>query len=564
MKFSNLLVPTLKEDPKDAEVISHKLMTRAGMIRKTASGIYTLLPLGLKIIRKFEQIVREELNSIGAQEILMPAVIPADLWIESGRWDLYGKELLRIKDRNGKEFCFGPTHEEVVTDIARTFIKSYRQLPVTFYQIQTKFRDEIRPRFGLMRCREFGMKDAYSFSATPESLDAIYEDMRAAYCRIFERCGLKFKMVAADSGAIGGSVSAEFMVTAETGEDAIIECTSCDYAANIEAAESRLPATPTAENTPIEKVDTPGAGTIDEVSTFLKVPSHAQLKTLIYSADNQWVALVVRGDHELNVPKAKRALGCDILVPADEAAVRGATGANFGSIGPVGLTFRIVIDRDAAAMPTAIAGANENGFHLKGIVPSRDLKNALIADIRNAMTSEPCVRCTAGTYRKTRGIEVGHIFKLGDKYSKAMSANILDANGKSVTMIMGCYGIGIGRTVAAAIEQQNDESGIIWPAALAPFTVDVISTSLKDASIVRAADQLYADLLNAGIDVLYDDRDMGPGMKFKDADLIGIPFQVIVGKSFLTDGTIEIKKRATGERSAVPLADVLTWIQNAS
>lgn len=549
-----MLLPTLKESPADAEVISQKLMTRAGMIRKVAAGIYTLLPLGQRVVRKVEAIVREEMDRAGAQEVLMPMVVPSELWQESGRWDAYGKELLRLKDRHGREFCLGPTHEEVITDMVRREVRSYRELPLNLYQIQTKFRDEIRPRFGLMRGREFIMKDAYSFHATPESLDAEYENMHRAYSRIFERCGLQFRAVEAETGAIGGRFSHEFMVLADSGEDSIASCTRCGYAANIERAEVReAHAERPLGELPVERVSTPGMKTIEEVSAFLKASPSAMIKTLIYETDKGVVAALVRGDHQLNEFKFRNALGAEWVRLADEAAVEKATGAPAGFAGPVRLKVPIHADHAVKRIYDGAAGANEKDAHIIHVSAARDFPGAAYADIRNALAGDMCPRCE-GTFEIRRGIEVGHIFKLGTKYSEAMGATFLDEEGKERPAIMGCYGIGIGRTAAAAIEQNHDEAGIVWPGPLAPFDCEVLPVNVNDEGTRKAAESLYGTL-GAEMEVLLDDRDERAGVKFKDADLIGIPVRVVVGERNLKQGKVELKVRKTGETMLVGVED---------
>ncbi|MFH1428972.1 MAG: proline--tRNA ligase [Candidatus Margulisiibacteriota bacterium] len=550
MRLSKYFLPTLRETPAEAEIISHKLMLRTGMIRKLTAGIYNYLPLGLRVLKKMENIVREEMNRAGAQEVLMPAVIPAELWKESGRWEIYGKELLRVKDRADREFCIGPTHEEVITTIAKE-IRSYRELPVNLYQIQTKFRDEIRPRFGVMRSREFIMKDAYSFHESEESLREEYKNMYDTYCRIFERCGLDYRVVEADSGNIGGAVSHEFMVVADSGEDAIAHCLDCHYSANTEAAESIPREHPElrgqgSDNTiNNKKIATPGIKTIEELTTFFKTSPAYFIKTLIYMADEQPVAALVRGDYELNELKLKKALNANELYLADEETIENITGASVGFAGPVGLArVKIIADNHIMEIPSAITGANETDFHLTNVIPGKDFKPDILADLRLVEEGDTCPRCKKGKLQIDRGIEVGHIFQLGTKYSKKMNAIYTDQAGEQKPFIMGCYGIGVGRTVAAAIEQNHDEDGIIWPLALAPFQVILIMTKPDDIEQKKAAEEVYNKCLAAGIDVLLDDRDERPGVKFKDADLIGIPLKVIFGKA-LKDGQVELKDRKT-------------------
>lgn len=565
MRFSQALIPTLKETPRDAEVISHQLMLRAGLIRKVAAGIYTLLPLGVRVIRKFETIVREEMNRSGAQEVIMPMVIPASLWQQSGRWTKYGPELLRFKDRHDNDFLLGPTHEEVITDLVSQSVKSYRDLPLNLYQIQSKFRDERRPRFGLMRGREFGMKDAYSFHSSWESLDQTYEEMRQAYVRIFSRCELRFRMVQADSGAIGGSVSAEFMVLADTGEDGVITCTHCDYAANVEAA-ACAPLMPKSDldiatQPPLTAVVTPGKKSVSEVAEFLNVSPNDVLKTMIYLADNAPVAALVCGHHEVNEIKLKHVLGVDELVLASESMVKKVTQSDTGYAGPVGLSIPIIADRAVMALTAAITGANQNNQHMQHVVPGRDFVPTQVADIRNALSGETCSQCQTGQYDIRRGIEVGHIFKLGLTYSEAMGCTFADHDGSNKPMIMGCYGVGIGRTVAAAIEQSHDEKGIVWPKALAPFDAILILANAKDPTLLNFSQQLYQTLQSEGVDILFDDRLENAGIKFKDADLIGIPFHIIVGKTWEKEGLLEIKNRRTGEIIKVTEADLIAQIK---
>ena len=556
MRYSQYLLPTLKESPADAEIVSHQLMTRAGMIRKVAAGIYNYMPFGLRSVRKVEEIVRQEMNRAGAIECLMPMANPAELWQESGRWEKYGKELLRFKDRKETDFCMGPTHEEVVTDIVRHTVKSYRQLPLNLYQIQTKFRDEIRPRFGLMRGREFLMKDAYSFDLDDAGADAAYQKMYQAYRRIFQRCGLKFRAVEADSGAIGGNFSHEFMVLAESGEDGIVSCNHCEYAANVEKAEIRYSDQSLPSGTKnLEKVATPGQKTIAEVAAFLNIAPNQLVKTLIVQTSNdELVAVLLRGDRELNQIKLLNLLGCDWVVMAEEAEVVKATGAPTGFAGPVGLPLRILADNEVRQLRDFVVGANEKDQHYLGANLERDFKVDGFADLRQAVGGDPCPRC-AGQLESWRGIEVGHVFKLGTKYSEAMNATVLDDQGQARTLIMGCYGIGIGRTVAASIEQNHDENGVIWPMPIAPFQVLVVILNPNDDALRLAAEKLYAELLELGVEVLLDDRDERPGAKFKDADLIGIPLRVTVGARGLKEGQVELKSRASDELEMLPLAE---------
>jgi prolyl-tRNA synthetase len=557
MRYTKYFVPTYKEIPSDAEVISHQLMVRAGMIRKLTSGIYTFLPAGLKSIRKVENIVREEMNRSGAIEVLMPAVQPAELWQESGRWDFYGKELLRFKDRHNHEACIGPTHEEVITDLVRKEIRSYRQLPLNFYQIQTKFRDEIRPRFGVMRCREFIMKDAYSFDVDEGGADKSYEIMYDAYTRIFRRCGLKFRAVEADSGSIGGSYSHEFMVLADTGEDEIVNCLACSYAANLEKAEvkaSKEHSDPTAAQEPLQDVQTPNIRTIDELTSFLSVSPDRIVKTLIFVSDGTVVAALIRGDHELNEVKLKNLLGADRLELADPGLVAEVTGAPMGFAGPIGLKTRIIADHAIREMANVVTGANKVDLHFRNVNLNRDFTVDRFADLRIVTRGDRCPRC-GEELNFGRGIEVGHVFKLGIKYSKAMKAVFLDERGEEKFFFMGCYGIGIARTVAAAIEQNHDRDGMILPIPIAPFDVIVLPLQVHEAGISEAAEKLYRDLMGQGLDILIDDRDVRPGVKFKDADLLGVPVRINVGARNLKNGQVEMKLRAEPESTLIPLQE---------
>ncbi len=562
MKTSRFHLVTRKETPADAEIVSHQLMLRAGLINKLGAGLYTWTPLGLKVLRKVESIVREEMDRAGALEMLMPAVQPAELWQETGRWEQFGDQLLKIIDRAGRDYCFGPTHEEVITDFARKEIKSHKQLPVNFYQIQTKFRDEIRPRFGVMRAREFLMKDAYSFHIDDDSLKQTYQDMHDAYCRIFERIGLKYRAVDADSGAIGGSGSQEFHVIADSGEDAIAYSDSSDYAANIEKAEALPPVTPRpAPAEPVNHVDTPGAKSIDEVAQTLGIEKSRILKTLLVEGEDGPVALVLRGDHDLNEIKADHLSAVKsplrFLTP-DE--VRACASCAPGSVGVMGLKARIIADYSAANMADFVTGANEDGKHLTGVNWERDTYYDETADIRNVVEGDPSPD-GAGRLKFARGIEVGHIFQLGDKYSKAMNAVVLDQNGKSVAMKMGCYGIGVSRIVGAAIEQNHDDKGIIWPAAIAPFQVIVLPMNMhKSERVKTTAQQLYESLQKAGMEVLLDDRKIRPGAMFADAELLGIPWHVIIGDRSLDRGEIELKSRKTLQSQNLPLDSVVSFL----
>ncbi|WP_321369715.1 proline--tRNA ligase [uncultured Desulfuromusa sp.] len=564
MRYSQYLLPTLKETPADAEVISHQLMLRAGMIRKAAAGIYSYLPFGLRSLRKMEQIIREEMNRAGAIECLMPMANPAELWQESGRWEKYGKELLRFKDRKSADFCMGPTHEEVITDIIRNTVNSYKQLPLNLYQIQTKFRDEIRPRFGLMRGREFIMKDAYSFDLEDAGADTSYKKMYQAYRNIFNRCGLKYRSVEADSGAIGGNFSHEFMVLAESGEDGIVSCDSCQYAANVEKAELIYAGleTPLATQE-LRKVDTPGQKTIEQVADFLKSSPQQLVKTLIVqTSDDEVLAVLLRGDRELNTIKLANFLDVDWVLLAEEDVVKQVTGAPIGFAGPIGLTIRIIADAEVKGIGDFVVGGNAVDVHFVGVNLDRDFEVNEFVDIRQAVAGDPCPRCNGGKFESWRGIEVGHIFKLGTKYSEAMNATVLDAQGKAQPLVMGCYGIGAGRTVAAAIEQNHDENGMMLPMPLAPFQVMVTLLNPKDDDVRGAAEALYQQLLDLDVEVLLDDRDERPGIKFKDADLLGIPLRVTVGARNLKEGNVELKVRSSGAMSMVSLDDIALQLQH--
>ncbi|MEN8204403.1 MAG: proline--tRNA ligase [Pseudomonadota bacterium] len=563
MRLSRFPLSTLKETPADAEIISHQLMMRAGMLRKQAAGIYSWLPLGLRILRKVEAVVREEMERAGALELLMPAVQPAELWEESGRWEQYGPELLRFHDRHQREFCFGPTHEEIITDIARREIRSYKQLPVNYYQIQTKFRDEIRPRFGVMRAREFLMKDAYSFHVDQTSLDKTYQLMYDTYSRIFTRLGLGFRAVQADSGTIGGSVSHEFHVLADSGEDAIAFSSSGEYAANVERAETVAPAGDrAAPATNMTVVDTPGQHTIEELCTFLDVRADRCVKTLLVNGqESDVVALIIRGDHELNAIKAEQqpAVAAPLQFATDEQ-IRQAAGCDAGSLGPVGLAIPTIVDHAAAHLADFICGANEESRHLTGVNWERDLPVPDCADLRNVVEGDPAPEGN-GTLSIARGIEVGHIFQLGKKYSEAMKANVLDERGKEQAMIMGCYGIGVSRIVAAAIEQNNDDKGMIWPDAIAPYQVALLPMNMKKSQRVReATEALYEELLAAGFEVLLDDRPVRPGVMFSDMELIGIPHRVVVGEKNLDQGKLEYKSRRDMESRDIPRTDIVAFL----
>ena len=564
MRTSQLLLATLREAPSDAEIVSHQLMIRAGMIRRLAAGIYTWLPLGLRVLRKIEKVVRAEMDASGAQEVLMPGVQPAELWQESGRWEKYGPELLRLKDRHERDFCLGPTHEEIITELVRREIRSYKQLPANFYQIQTKFRDEIRPRFGVMRAREFIMKDAYSFHLTEASLGQTYALMYQSYSRIFSRLGLEFRSVEADTGAIGGQVSHEFHVLAESGEDAIAFSDGSDYAANVELAEALPPAgerpAPTED---LRLVDTPAARTIDDLVNGYGLPVAQTVKTLIvHGSDGGLVALLVRGDHELNAAKAAKLP--EVQQPlqfAGEAAIRKAVGAGPGSLGPINLPLPCIVDRAVALMADFAAGANIDDKHYFGINWGRDADLPPVADLRNVMTGDPSPD-GKGHLVIRRGIEVGHIFQLGTKYSEAMNATCLDEEGNAVTLIMGCYGIGVTRIAAAAIEQNHDGQGIIWPDAIAPFTVALVPINMhKSRRLATAVDELYGRLQEAGLDVLLDDRRERPGVMFADMELIGIPHRLVFSEKGLDAGMLEYKDRRGGETLDVPLDEAVSFLQ---
>ena len=551
MRFSKYFIPTLKEVPSEAEVPSHRLMLRAGLIRKLTSGIYSYLPLGLRAIQKVEAIVREEMNRAGAIEVLLPFVLPSELWKETNRWEEYGNELARFKDRHGREYCLGPTHEEIITDLVRREIRSYRQLPLNLYQIQTKFRDEIRPRFGVMRAREFIMKDAYSFDVDEKGENESYQKMIEAYSRIFSRCGLKFKMVEAESGLIGGSYSHEFMVLAATGEETIVSCTRCSYAANIEKAEFQRSQSGSRNRDsalfrPLEKVYTPGKRTVEEVTQFLNVSPKELVKTLIFETEKGPIAALVRGDHEISEKKLKGILEVEHLQLASERTVEEITHAPKGFAGPLGISIPILADLDIERMVNFVTGANEVDYHMIHVNLDRDFHISKFADLRKFAPGDLCPLCKGET-RLDKGIEVGHTFKLGTKYSKVMGATFIDPHGQEREMVMGCYGIGIGRTVAAAIEQYYDEKGIVFPMPIAPFQVLLLPVNLKIDLIRETAEELYQALSKEGIEILYDDREETPGVKFKDADLIGIPLRITLGEKNLKKGLVEIKKRRTGE-----------------
>lgn len=556
MRYSKYFIPTHKEIPSEAEIISHQLMLRAGLIRKLTSGIYNYLPAGLRSIKKVEKIVRDEMNRAGAIELLMPAVQPAELWQESGRWEYYGRELLRFKDRHNHDACLGPTHEEVITDLVRKEVHSYKQMPINLYQIQTKFRDEIRPRFGMMRCREFIMKDAYSFDADEKGAEQSYELMYEAYSNIFRRCGLEFRAVEADTGSIGGSFSHEFMVLAKTGEDQIISCSKCDYAANLEKAEVKWePSKPVSSDNdamePIEEVETPDIKTVEEVTAFLSISPEQLIKTLIFRSNGDVVAALVRGDHDVNEIKLKNLLAIEQVELADSQLVAEITGAPLGFAGPAGLKLKIVADHAVKEMKNFVTGGNKKDLHLRNVNLERDFHVDLFGDLRMIMPEDSCPRC-GNDINFGRGIEVGHIFKLGTKYSEAMDALFLDHNGVERPIVMGCYGIGIGRTVAAAIEQNHDDDGIIFPIPIAPFEVVILPLQMHEAEVIEAAEKIHRELSEDGLDVLIDDRDMRAGIKFKDADLLGLPVRVTLGTRNLKKGQVELKIRSESESTLIP------------
>lgn len=569
MRTSQYLLSTLKETPADAEIISHQLMLRAGMIRREASGMYTWLPNGIRVLRKVEAIVRKEMNKAGAIEVLMPMVQPAELWQESGRWEKMDAELLRFKDRHQRDFVLGPTHEEVITDLVRKEVSSYKQLPLNLYQIQTKFRDERRPRFGVMRAREFLMKDAYSFHLSQECLEKTYQAMYQAYSNIFTRLGLEFRPVLADTGAIGGAVSHEFHVLASSGEDAIVFSDASDYAANIEKAEALAPTTPRpAATAPVTEIATPNAGTIAEVAALLAVDANQIIKTLLVYGERTdekspqpLVALLLRGDHELNEIKAEKLAGVQSpLTFASEADIRAVTGASAGSLGPLGLSIRIVADRSAAVLANFVCGANKDGYHLTGVNFGRDITTYEVADLRNVVEGDPSP-CGNGHLVIKRGIEVGHIFQLGDRYAAAMKAGVLNEEGKHQIMTMGCYGVGVSRIVAAAIEQNHDQYGIIWPAAIAPFQVALVPMNMhKSVRIQDTAEALYQALTAAGVEVLFDDRKERPGVMFADMELLGVPHHIVIGERNLDERLVEYKNRRSGEKSLLAIDDVVTEI----
>ncbi|MDD4803149.1 MAG: proline--tRNA ligase [Syntrophomonas sp.] len=562
MKASQLFYPTLREVPSEAEIASHQLLLRAGFIRKATAGVYSYLPLAKRVLRKIENIVREEMDRAGGQEVMMPIIQPQELWEKSGRWSLYGDEMFRVYDRHERGFALGPTHEEIITTLVDADVHSYRNLPLLLYQIQNKYRDEIRPRFGLMRGREFIMKDLYSFDVDYDSLDISYKKMHAAYQAIYNRMNLKYRVVEADSGAIGGNESHEFMVLADSGECLVLYCETCEYAANVEKAQcNAVPnPSPVSVQQEIEKISTPGLRTIQDLVANLGIPEHEQVKTLLYSADGDIIAAVLRGDRDLNEIKLKNYLGAEQLFMADEDSVRERCGAGFGSLGPVGLRLKIYADLEVAQMQNFSCGANEDDYHFCNVNMGRDFTAEAIIDLRNAEAGDPCPICSSGL-QTIRGIEVGHIFKLGTKYSDAMGASFINANGEEKPMIMGCYGIGVSRTMAAAVEQNNDSNGIIWPMPIAPYHVIIIPVNANKKEQMEAAADIYKQLLAEGIEVILDDRDERAGVKFKDADLIGIPIKITIGPKSLQENLVEVKKRWESETKLVPMVKVVNTVK---
>ncbi|MDR3287910.1 MAG: proline--tRNA ligase [Peptococcaceae bacterium] len=560
MRVSQLLNPTLREVPAEAEVISHQLMVKAGLIRKAAAGVYTYLPLGWRILRKIEEIVREEMDAQGGQELLLPVIQPAELWKETGRWQVYGPEMFRLRDRHDREFCLGPTHEEMITDLVRNEVRSYKQLPLLLYQIQNKYRDERRPRFGLMRGREFIMKDLYSFDRDEEGLNVSYRKMYDAYRRIFSRCGLTFRAVEADAGAIGGSGGThEFMVLAESGEAEVVYCQACDYAANVEKAECQPQASQDQPTTAaLELMATPQQRSIEEVARFFQAPESRLIKSLLYQGDDQVFLVLIRGDREVNELKLNHALGgCTTLQLASPETVERTLGCEAGSVGPIGTPsgLKILADPEIALMPQAICGANRTGYHYRHVVPERDLPIAQTADIRQIEAGEACPACGA-PLQAARGIEVGQVFNLGTKYSQALQATYLDEKGAENLIHMGCYGIGVSRTMAAAIEQNHDADGIIWPLPVAPYHCLIVPVNMKDSEVAGVAEKLYRELTALGVETVIDDRDERPGVKFKDADLVGYPLRITIGTKTLAQGQVELRNRKTGETDLTPLAEL--------
>lgn len=563
MRMSQLFSPTLREVPADAEIISHQYMLRAGFIRKVAAGIYSYLPLGYRVIKKIEQIVREEMDKKGGQELLMPALQPAELWQQSGRWEVYGDEMIRLKDRHSRNFCLGPTHEEVITNLVKKEINSYRQLPLLLYQIQTKYRDEVRPRFGLMRGREFIMKDLYSFDRDKEGLEENYQKMYAAYCSIFERCGLKYRSVEADSGAIGGNTSHEFMVIADSGESAIAYCEHCEYAANLEKASAAFTTNKhKCELKELTKLDTPEVKTVEEVAGFLNVSPKQVLKTLIYETEKGFVGIVIRGDRSVNEIKLQNFLGSNFLNLMEEDKVKEVLGCETGYLGPIDLPgIPLIVDLEVPEIVNGVCGANQFGKHYQNVNCGKDFQPEDIIDLRLVNEGDHCPRCSH-SLKITRGIEVGHIFKLGTKYSASLEASFLDEDGKAKYFEMGCYGVGIGRTAAAAIEQNYDEHGIVWPVPIAPYHVVIIQVHDKDERQKTICQELYKDLLASGIEVVYDDRKERAGVKFKDADLIGFPIRITVGPKTINESMVELKLRKTNEQFNLPKEQVKEWVNS--
>ena len=562
MYISNTMIPTLRQVPAEAEIVSHQLLLRAGLLRKSAAGVYSYLPLGYRVITKISNIVREEMNRFGGQEVLLPIMQPAELWLETGRWAVYGDEMFRLKDRHQRDFCLGPTHEELITDLVRGEVNSYKQLPLLLYQIQNKYRDERRPRFGLMRGREFIMKDLYSFDKDEEALAVSYDKMYQAYSNVFTRCGLNFRAVEADSEAIGGSNTHEFMVMADSGEAAIVYCDECDYAANVEKA----PCWPIKKEElqaarEVELVATPSVQTIEDVASFLNIPTYRTAKTLIYKADEQLVAVMIRGDRELNEVKLHNELGCTTLELADPVLVKELLNLEVGYLGPIGLKLKIYADQEIPLMTNLIVGGNKKDYHYINATLDRDFKIDVIADLRMVEVGEQCPKCKA-SLKAARGIEVGQVFKLGTKYSDALSCKFLDENGKEQAMVMGCYGIGISRTMAACIEQNYDENGIIWPMSIAPYQVIVVPVNTKDENTMMVSKNIYNQLTETGIEAIFDDRNERAGVKFKDADLIGYPIRLTVGSKTLEQDSVEIRLRRTGEELLIKTEDAVSWIKS--
>jgi prolyl-tRNA synthetase len=563
MRMSRLFAPTLKESPSGVEVISHEYLLRAGMMRQLAAGIYELLPLGWKAVRRIEEIIREEMDRSGAQELRLPAVQPANIWKESGRWDYYGPELLRFEDRRGGEFCLGPTHEEVITTLVRDDVRSYKELPINLYQMQTKFRDELRPRAGLLRGREFIMKDAYSFDVDEEAAKKSYDIMYDAYDRIFRRCGLEFRPVEADTGAIGGNLSHEFQVLADSGEDSIVSCEDCGYTANVEKAELKPePHADPGEEQDLEKVHTPKMHSAQEVADFLDVPVTRIIKTLVFEADGELVAVLTRGDHDANEVKVKARLGADVLHPASRERIQEELNAPVGFIGPVRLDgIRVFVDETLRGLQDGVSGANEKDYHYKHVSVERDIGDAEFVDVRTAGDGDVCGRC-GGTFQHFRGIEVGQVFHLGTKYSEPLGCTFLDSNGKEQPMVMGCYGIGVTRILSAAIEQNHDDDGIIWPMALAPYQVAVLPLQMNRDDVVEEADRIYDELTERGFDVLIDDRDQGVGAKFADSELIGIPLRIAIGSRGLDNDEVEFKPRGASDKQMIATSDIVDHVAN--